>query len=458
MAPRLKKFLPLCAAIAGLISNPGLVSAQSLAHFGHDGSIALFGNGSAYLVSPPKILSLGNYENVKYDAAGDYAIVQFNGPRYGSLRGSYSNADETYILNTKSGSLFKLPTEVGDPMAGFTVTEDVNWVGKTSSFVCKVSSVTIDQNSQDQDLSKAIAFADISWRLSDAAEPQKSTEFQNVKFQIRADDPEASTKVAKLDSWKAYVSPISPVLYFGNDSGTYEVDLAGHKTLLKNSPSAGYMEFTEQGVPFFTTRRNGVPYYLILSPKGEFLESAIKPAVYAEKPKPGELILGNGTSVSAFQTVTSRSSSAWLDNTAGKIANQIAVTTNGAAVLDPSLTALVYTSDGITFFRSIRLVSGQELKVLIQQERARALSQAKVVGIGLLMSSSDNHDQFPENISEIKPYLPNGSLLDGFNYLHEGGTDLQKVNSPSEQVLGTVQTIGGTATVYYDGHAKILPN
>ena len=55
--------------------------------------------------------------------------------------------------------------------------------------------------------------------------------------------------------------------------------------------------------------------------------------------------------------------------------------------------------------------------------------------------------------SAVSPYLKNDKLLDGFVYTFPGGS-INKIQSPAETELGYVDTSGGRAVVYADGHAK----
>src|SRR5205085_11881776 len=67
-------------------------------------------------------------------------------------------------------------------------------------------------------------------------------------------------------------------------------------------------------------------------------------------------------------------------------------------------------------------------------DRTVALSNAKQLGLGLMMYAQDYDETLPtgENINEkIQPYIKNDSLFQGFTYTYGGGK-LSDIPNPSE--------------------------
>jgi hypothetical protein len=88
-------------------------------------------------------------------------------------------------------------------------------------------------------------------------------------------------------------------------------------------------------------------------------------------------------------------------------------------------------------------------------ERAVTLSNAKQVGLAIIMYAADNDDIVPANLSsdQIMPYLMNADLLNGFVMTWSGG-NIGEIKNPAETELGYVTGPGGSAIIYADGHVK----
>ncbi len=94
------------------------------------------------------------------------------------------------------------------------------------------------------------------------------------------------------------------------------------------------------------------------------------------------------------------------------------------------------------------------LLVKQQADKLQKMQHAKQTGLALLMCAQDYDDTLPDGngINEkLTPYVPDPSILDGFNYTYKGGK-LADIASPAETVLGFMQGEGGRAVVYADGH------
>ncbi|MEI7577932.1 MAG: hypothetical protein WCK51_13655 [Armatimonadota bacterium] len=130
-------------------------------------------------------------------------------------------------------------------------------------------------------------------------------------------------------------------------------------------------------------------------------------------------------------------------------------------VLHPLAASVVYVDNGALLIRDIKpfdrdLAEKMKLAAL----KAQALSQAKQVGLALILYASDMEDVLPngENfVNRLMPYLKNRKMLDGFNYTFGGGP-LDQIKDIANTELGFTNGPGGRAVVYADGHAKWVPD
>jgi len=93
-------------------------------------------------------------------------------------------------------------------------------------------------------------------------------------------------------------------------------------------------------------------------------------------------------------------------------------------------------------------------KLMDQADRMRTLNRAKQAGLAVLMFAQDNDEMLPSGdglAGNLAPYVPDPSILDGFDYTYAGGA-LADVANPSQTILGTMNGANGQAVIYVDGH------
>jgi hypothetical protein len=133
----------------------------------------------------------------------------------------------------------------------------------------------------------------------------------------------------------------------------------------------------------------------------------------------------------------------------------------GAISLSPDSGAVAYISQGILMVRELIPVNKQLLMdARDAAARTEALNKVKQVGLAVLMYAGDNDDNYPPNqgfADSVSPYLKNNSLLNGYNYVFNGG-NATDVENPASTMLGFLDCPGGRAVVYADGHAKFVAN
>lgn len=124
--------------------------------------------------------------------------------------------------------------------------------------------------------------------------------------------------------------------------------------------------------------------------------------------------------------------------------------------LVPSGLGVLYLSKGAEWFQPLLKMNLADYLIMKKKaDRIRAISNARQLGLGVIMYSQDNGEKLPtpEGVNEkIAPYLKNGDF-DGFNYTYAGGS-LADIKNPSTTALGYVDGEGGRAVIYGDGHVK----
>ncbi len=125
--------------------------------------------------------------------------------------------------------------------------------------------------------------------------------------------------------------------------------------------------------------------------------------------------------------------------------------------LHPTGASVGYMDNGALLLRDIKpfdrdLAEKMKLAAL----KAQALTQAKQMGIALIMYATDMDDVLPngENfINRLMPYVKDRKMLDGFNYTFAGGS-MAQIKDIANTELGFTMGPGGRAVVYADGHAQ----
>ena len=125
--------------------------------------------------------------------------------------------------------------------------------------------------------------------------------------------------------------------------------------------------------------------------------------------------------------------------------------------LEPSERSIAYIDNGALLLREIRPFDHDLAeKMKIAALKTLAMSQAKQVGIALIIYASDMDEVLPngENfVNRLMPYLKDRKMLDGFNYTFAGGP-MDQIKDIANTELGFTMGPGGRAVVYADGHAK----
>ncbi|MGC8783862.1 MAG: hypothetical protein ACP5RN_05700 [Armatimonadota bacterium] len=149
--------------------------------------------------------------------------------------------------------------------------------------------------------------------------------------------------------------------------------------------------------------------------------------------------------------------SAWLVGTKGRT---LLCADAQAADLSPSGDAVWYISQGAAWVAPLQKLNREQYEALHREAlRERALSNAKQIGLALLMYVQDYDETFPPNTGDVQamlmPYLKNEEIfnLPGTNFFYLMNMEtLASIDKPSETMMGYIQTPYGRAVIWVDGH------
>ncbi len=149
--------------------------------------------------------------------------------------------------------------------------------------------------------------------------------------------------------------------------------------------------------------------------------------------------------------------SAWLVGSRGRtlICADVQV-----AELTPAGDAVWYLSHGAAWIVPLKKMNREQYEAAYREAlRETAESNAKQIGLALLMYVQDYDETFPPNTGDIQsllmPYLKNQEIFNlpgtSFFYLMNANA-LSSIERPSETMTGYIQTPYGRAIIWADGH------
>jgi hypothetical protein len=165
-------------------------------------------------------------------------------------------------------------------------------------------------------------------------------------------------------------------------------------------------------------------------------------------------------------TTTQQLRPAWLESVApSEEPRTLLAADSERALLLPDGSAALYVSRGALFaVPLVRLDKTAFLDARRRALRAMATSNAKQIGMALMMYAQDYDEVFPpgggDTMNQVLPYVRNqdvfhdpGTGAPGFVYTFGGGS-LSGIQEPASTVIGYVTGPGGRAEIYADGHVK----
>jgi len=138
------------------------------------------------------------------------------------------------------------------------------------------------------------------------------------------------------------------------------------------------------------------------------------------------------------------------------------------AEVAPQGDAILYVAHGAAFYREIRRTSADALREMqARADREKYLSQARQIGVALMMYVQDYDEMFPPNFGDegvaqvLLPYLKDMGIFEvngafAFRYRMDGQS-LANIESPATTEVGYLELPNGRMVIYADGHVKWQP-
>lgn len=137
---------------------------------------------------------------------------------------------------------------------------------------------------------------------------------------------------------------------------------------------------------------------------------------------------------------------------------------SGMGTLLPDASAVIYSQAGALYaVPLLRLDKTAYLSARRAAQKAVTISNAKQLGLGLMMYAQDYDETYPpadDPMEVLLPYIKNRTLFNnpasgeyGFVYLFNS-RGLASIEAPAETVMGYLSGPGGRAAIYADGHVK----
>ena len=209
--------------------------------------------------------------------------------------------------------------------------------------------------------------------------------------------------------------------------------------------------------------RKLIAKYYALDPADGSIKPLDKPLITArkeERPEKSALPPGSVFVTRTSQTVTQGDTNhathpLWLETIDKSETPRTLISADcESAVLSPKGNAVLYVVNGTAFVAPLMRVPKEPI---YQMLRTVAISNAKQVGLGIMMYVQDYDEMFPikdANIKEnVMPYVRNNEVFEKFVYYYPGES-MAKVDNPAATILGVVPGPGGEAVLYADGHVK----
>ncbi|MDW8291125.1 MAG: hypothetical protein RMM06_10400 [Armatimonadota bacterium] len=149
--------------------------------------------------------------------------------------------------------------------------------------------------------------------------------------------------------------------------------------------------------------------------------------------------------------------SAWLVGKKGRV---LVCADVQVADLSPAGDAVWYVSQGAAWIAPLRKLSRQQYEALYREKlQETAVSYAKQIGLALMMYVQDFDETFPPNTGDLQwlllPYLKDSRFfnLPGTNFFYLMNMEtLGSIQTPSETMVGYIQTPYGRAVIWAVGH------
>ena len=203
--------------------------------------------------------------------------------------------------------------------------------------------------------------------------------------------------------------------------------------------------------------------YYALDPADGSIKPLDKPLITAQKAErpdknalpPGSVFLTRTTQTVTQDGTNQATHPLWLETPDKSETPRVLISADcESAVLSPKGNAALYVVNGTAFIAPLVRVPKEPI---YQMLRAVAMSNAKQVGLGIMMYVQDYDEMFPTKDANVKevvfPYVKSNEVFEKFVYYYPGES-IAKLDKPAETILGAIPGPGGEAVLYADGHVK----
>jgi len=286
------------------------------------------------------------------------------------------------------------------------------------------------------------------------------------------------------DRWKGMnVSPVKPfALLLGEESyqilradGTLSAPVPYEQvfgTTAPQQPNVGWMlgAWTAEGTKLVTALFDQTPEgkterrFILVDPLAATSQSiSQQPPLYQPPVSRHALRVEIVPSELKAGADTAKVWSAWLVGGRGRVLIGADVQ---AADLVPSGDAVWYVSHGAAWVVNLRKLNREQYEAIHREAlRETVISNAKQIGLAMLMYVQDYDETFPPSASDIPfilmPYLKNEEVfrLPGTQFFYlMNMNSLSSIDRPAETMVGYLQTPYGRAIIWADGHVSWQDN
>ena len=419
----------------------------------------------AYLMLPPELICGPKVMRMDWSQDGERLAVLrvFQKMSAAEVSSSYTagpgalDEPETQIStwNTKTDKIampFRLKASEGS-------VENLNWVAGSSSLV-----VEAQLTNQPSEPASTIIL------ISGTGQPKTVKVLNPDEYSQIVPSPTKPTvafmlhTLPKRNGAGAVLSTAMPTLRFFGVDGVLSAPITAPSTNCQIRWSANGQLYLESYSRVQGSNKMRAQWYLV-NRRSMTVESTDPPADLAKFiPIKAPIVVSDLTAKTAVHKVGVEAPTVILtpESATGDAEFGVVTTDGKGGDLAPYETAVGFVSQGNAMVRPLAKVPLEAFRqAKLAALRTKLLTQAKQVGLALLMGCNDNGDNFPTNQGNwqagLLQYSNDSNVFDGFNYTFGGG-NASDIESPATTVLGYIDGPGGRAVVYTDGHAKWIPN
>lgn len=399
---------------------------------------------NAMLFNRPEMVCGGEVKQVRWSPGGNYAVaVQDALPPFDP---NHPSGESMVSVTVWRSDIHRTRTVWSQPLTSMHIGDGIDWIGKTDIGLLRLTGMGTD---------KSDAHLLMLMPLRDTVREINADRVMNIY--ANPTQPMALLEESAINPQTREITVNHFQLLHSDGSLQEAQDFPQPNILLNNWSPDGKM-FYATAVIVLKQGRPTQSYYALDAATGTWALTQGRPnmASVAQTAAPkSALRIIRGTGVVEQDGEKRTVYPAWIatDAKSGPSRSLIAADCE-EAILSPKGDAVLYRTKEGAFVLPLTKVLAAPFTQMLRQV---AVSNAKQVGLGLIMYTQDYDEQFPLaefSISEVvNPYLKNPDLFEGFTYAYPAKS-LANIAKPAETIMGTVAGPGGEAVIYADGHVK----